>query len=405
MLRHLPFFEALSAIEEGTPSWRATAAGLGVLRLVDAATTEGPGWTAANRWGIHAARTAVEAMDAAPARTVLLGLVELIAASGVGDADVVAARLFAYARTLDLDARYDLAADVYATVAALADPTVRGDVVIDAYMRLGYCRRMLGQFDDASVAYAIARQLARAAGDMVKVLRGRVAEGNLARAAGNLPRAESLLDAGIAEAAALELAEVRATALHDRATVAHLRGDTEGAVRMLHEALEDAQSPIARDRLLGDLAVGFADLGLRDAARDAHLVLAATAQDQRTRWVATLSLLDMAAHDGAELVFEQYRRELDAADLSVDLLGSYHLCVGNGYRAFDRPVEARRALVRAREVADRFGLHQLSFEVERATDALERQERVQRATSAPVPETLRTATRAVRALRELAACG
>ncbi len=402
MLRHLPFFEALAATEEGTPVWRATTAGLGILRLIDAATTEGPGWTDANRWSIHAARTAAEAMDPAPARTVLLGLVELVADGGAGEPDLLVARLFAYARTLDLDARYDLAADVYTTVTALGDPELQGDVVVDAYMRLGYCHRMLGRFDDASVAYAIARRLAGAAGDTVKVLRGRVAEGNLARAAGNLPRAEAVLDGVIAEAAALGLAEVRAIALHDRATVAHSRGDASAAVQMLHEALEIAQSPIARDRLLADIAVAFADLGLRDAARDALLVLAATAQDQRTRWLATVNLLEAAVLDGAELVFEQYRRQLERVELPVDLAASYHLFVASGYRAFGRTTEARTALRRALAIAAGCGMHQLTFQIAQAAAELERGDRIRFVPSQPVPEALRPATEAIGSLREFA---
>ena len=401
MLRHLPFFEALAALDEGSPAWRGTAAGLGVLRLIDAAATEGPAWADENRWGVHAARTAVEAMDAAPARTVLLGLVELVAEGDARDADRVAPRLFAYARTLDLDARYDLAADVYATVAALADPTVHADVVGDAYMRLGYCHRMVGRFDDARVAYAVARQLAAAAGDEVKVLRGRVAEGNLARAAGNLPRAEAVLDAVIAEAAALGLTEVRAIALHDRATVAHARGDSETAVRLLHAALEDAQSPIARDRLLGDIAVAFGSLGARESARDALLVLSATAQDQRTRWLAAINLLELAALDGAELVFEQYRRQLERVALPVDLEASLHLFVGQGLRAFGRTDAARAALARAHGVATACGLNQLAFEAEAALDALERGERRRVVASQALPECLRPAARAMEALRTL----
>jgi tetratricopeptide (TPR) repeat protein len=405
MLRHLPFFEALAAIEEGTPLWRATTAGLGVLRLVDAATTEGPGWTDANRWSIHAARTTAEAMDPAPARTVLLGLVELIADGGAGEADLLAGRLFAYARTLDLDARYDLAADVYASVAALAEPTLQTDVVIDAYMRLGYCHRMLGRFDDATVAYAVARQLAGAAGDTVKVLRGRVAEGNLARAAGNLPRAQAVLDAVIAEAAERGLAEVRAVALHDRATVAYARGDTPAAVRMLHAALEDAQSPIARDRLLGDIAVAFADLGLRDAARDAHLVLAATAQERHTRWAASINLLEGASLDGAELVFEQYRRQLEAEALPADLETTLALFVGRGYARFGRTEAARGALRRAATLASGYGFHQLAFEAEAAIEELGQPRRVPPPADFEVAEAVRPAVAAMRELRELVGAG
>src|SRR6185437_16926372 len=104
-------------------------------------------------------------------------------------------------------------------------------------------------------------------------------------------------------------------------------------------SLFEAQT--AKDRALSDLAATFVDMGMLDAARDAHLMLAATAVEQYTRWVATINLLEIAARDQREPVFEQYRRELADAELPATLAAYFEFYTGQGYRAFDRNEQAQ----------------------------------------------------------------
>ena len=80
---------------------------------------------------------------------------------------------------------------------------------------------------------------------------------------------------------------------------------------------------MARDRVLNDLGASFVQLGVYSAARDAYLVVAATAQEQYMRWTAMINLLDVAADERREPVFEQYRRDLEgvgAATYARDVL-------------------------------------------------------------------------------------
>jgi tetratricopeptide (TPR) repeat protein len=412
MLRHLPFFEALAAMEEGTPDWRAATAGVGVLRLVDEWVAGAPAATR-NRWGLHAVRLAVEAMpEGRPARAVLLGIVELVATSPPAHADVLAARLLAYGHALDLDGSYSLAADVFETLIALAGTADLPDVAFDAGMRLGYCRRMLGRLEAAASAYAAAGAAAERLGEPAKRLRVRVADAKMALARGNLPVAAAILDETIAAAEGPALNEVRAIALHDRAAVAFTAGQVEAAVHFAYDALGRTSDTLARDRVLSDLAAMFVQLDLRSAARDALLVLTATAQEQYTRWLALINLLELAALDGSELVFEQYRRELATATLPVDLAASYHLVAGQGCRRFGRLEAARGALRTATRLAERHALHQLSFEAERELEQVERSARGERlaearpaGAEAEAPASLRPVASAIRELRVLAGVG
>ncbi|HEU4630376.1 MAG TPA: hypothetical protein VFS08_11570 [Gemmatimonadaceae bacterium] len=403
MLRHLPFFEALANTAEDTPDWAAVTAGLGVLRLVDEWMAGG----AVTRLRVRPAALAVEQVELGkPARAVLQGIVGVLAGSEAPSLDQLLPRLFAYGRALELDGRYALAADVYESVVGAATPVEdHADLVIDTHMRLGYCLRVLGRFDEAAATYATAKELSGLTGNTVKALRGRVADANLALARGNLPAAAAILEETIRAAEGDALHDVRMIALHDRAAVAFHAGAYEEAVRLAFQALEGTRAPMARDRLLSDIAAMWVQLGVRDAARDALLTLLATAQEQYTRWLATVNLMDLAALDGIEVVFEQYRRELAAAALPVDLAASSQLVAGQGYRLLGRTTAARRALTRATELARQHGLHQIGFEAEAALEALERGEGRTAAASLAAPESLREIASAMSAMREVATVG
>ncbi|HEY0969528.1 MAG TPA: hypothetical protein VGE02_00985 [Gemmatimonadales bacterium] len=413
-MRHLPFLRALLEIEENTPSWLAVTAGLAVLRLVDrhlgGAEGDGADDGQLDTWSVTAARQQVTRVaPREPVGAILGGVMELLAGEqpvgGPAAGEILAAQLFAYGRALELEGRYDLAADVYETVGRCVAPPPATDVAVDAQMRLGYCARMLGRLDMAATAYSAASRLALVLGDESRVIRTRIAHGNLAAARGNLPEAARLLDDAAHAAAAPELVSVRAIALHDRAVVAARMGELERAVELAHEALRIQSAPLSRDRLLTDLAVMFLDLGARSAARDALLVLSATAQERYTRWLAQVNLLELAALDGAELVFEQHRRELMAADLPMDLAVSFQLNLGEGYRRFGREGAARRALTCAMELAETHGLHQLAFDAAAALVALERGHPMEEPRPAAMPEAVAPAAAAVRDLRVLAGVG
>jgi tetratricopeptide (TPR) repeat protein len=284
----------------------------------------------------------------------------------------VAPRLMAYGRALDYEGRWRLAADVFGTLVAHAHPTEDGDLAVDANMQLGYCARMLGDWRAADAAYRRAGEVAQLCGDVVKVLRARIGDAKLAIDRGNLPRAEAILDETIGEAGRRELVEERARALQDRADVAYRRGQYERAVQLGYEALSGLTDPAARDRALSDVAVALTELGVRSAARDAHLILAATAQEQYSRWIAVVNLIELATLDRCEPVFEQYRRELAEAPLPPTLEWYYHYYVGRGYQAFGRPAEAGAALEYALDVATRHGLNKFVFDAEQALAELAR---------------------------------
>jgi hypothetical protein len=364
-LRHLPFFEALGKMDEKDPNWRSISAGLLVLRLFDAWIAEGSTVVDDGSWSLSGVLEAIDAVDQrVPARRILSGIVDAMRSSNGVDLHTVTPRVMAYAQTLEYDTHWALAADIYTAIIEHGHPSEEGDLVVSASIQLGHSLRNIGDLKGASAAYANAAEIARANGDLIGVLRSRIGEAKVATTRGNMPEAEALLDDTIAQATEHELTDVQSRALHDLATVASMRKQYDRAVKFGYQALHLSTAPRERDRILIDIATSFLDLGLLDVARDAYLVLVATAQEQYVRWAAGLNLIDVASRQCMEPMFDRYRRDFDNVELPPYLQASYYLIVGNGYRSFGRPRDAVSYLELAVDVASKNELNRLLFEAE-----------------------------------------
>ena len=374
-LSHMPYFERLAELANDSADWRSVSAALVMLRLFDSWMTSGAEVVRDDAPGLKAVRDQIAAMDIRDTtRGLLSSIVEAMVLAAQPRIVTVAPRLMAYGRALQQAAKWPLAADIYRTVLSYATPVEAAETVIQANMHLGRCLRVLAEWDESSTCFAAASQVATMTDDMIGILRARIQEANIAIDRGNLPYAETLLDETIVQANAPGLSEVRATAIHDRALVAFRRGRFEDSAVLQFEAFKGVRNQMARDRVLNDLGASFAQLGVFSAARDAYLVVAATAQEQYMRWTATLNLLDVAVQERRELLVEQYRRELDGASLPPTLETYYYIYMAQGHRAFDQLPLAKAALTRAIEVASQNQLGQLRFEAEELLEALENQE-------------------------------
>ncbi len=387
-VRHLPFFTELAAIEERDPSWRAVTAGLVLLRLVDAWIEEGAAAVAADGWGVRSVAACLEEMPAGlPARAILMSALDALTSAPCGDMHAVTPRLMAYARTLDADAKWSLAADVYETVIAHSDPSRDSDDAISAHVRLSYCRRQLGELDEAEAIALQAGRIAQAAGDFIGTLDARIAEAKVSIARGNYPRAETMLDETIRSAEGADLQQFRAKAIQERAAVAQLKGDYEYAIKLGYEALDNLADDRLRDRMLGDIAGAFYKLGVRSAARDAYTLLTVTAQEQYVRWTSTINLMEIAADDGSLPLFERQRRQLEAAALPPHLRAQFLVHAGEGLSRLGDPDGARRNLTEAVVFAAKYGYNRLVFQAEAQLEGLSGTPRVA-SSEAPIPEGL-----------------
>ena len=105
---------------------------------------------------------------------------------------------------------------------------------------------------------------------------------------------------------------------------------------------------------------------MRDAARDAHLIVSATSQSSQLVSVATLNLMELAALDGMEESFDSYAARLSDAPLDVRVRSYYLLYLGQGQQRFGRLDASVRSLEAARQFASANGVNQVVYEAEKA---------------------------------------
>lgn len=366
-LSHLPFIAELAALDDGDPASLAIRAGLLVLRFVDFRMEDVPRVATAESRRANAVRASIEKIATGVAnRTLLLNVLDATMDPNALDGKSVWQRLMVYGRALDLDAQWKLAIDVYDTLLRHVGLEEDSESVVNALLRRGYCLREVGNLDEAEMSYEVATDQARRCGDIRGTLRAQIGKSKIVFARGNLPLADAILADTIRGANEHGLAEVRSLASHGRAQIAHARGEYDDALRYDFAALRESASDSERDRILNDLAATFVELGVFCGARDALLILAATAREQSQRWVSTINLMEIAAADGSMVQFEHYQQQLIGAQLPPNLRVEFELHVGRGYQLLSQFDLAREWLERSLRTAATHSLNRLVFAAEEA---------------------------------------
>jgi hypothetical protein len=376
-LKHLAFFEAVGEAEENSPRAYSATAGLLMLRLIDHWVLAGPVMVEPESVSVKSVRAALMQLDAKdPSREVLLGLVNAMQTVREVDIQPVLPRLFAYAGCLEKRAELSLAADVYGTIARLGEEEFDGDLLIDSFLRLGLCQRLMGTLDDAEVSYTTAGKISKRQKETARGLRSQIGMAVVAMTRGNLPKAEQLcIDIADASERA-DCAEEHAKALHVQSSVAYRRGELGRAVRLAYGALRKTAASIDRDLILGDMGGYLIMMDRFDAARDALMIIEATATGEVVRLNARVNMVALAARARDEGMFTAARARLEGAELPVEARVNYLIESARGLRLFGGADDARQLLESARDLAVEYRLNRSIFEAEEMLanrdDSLER---------------------------------
>ena len=123
-----------------------------------------------------------------------------------------------------------------------------------------------------------------------------------------------------------------------------------------------------------DLARNFAEMGLRDVAREALLPLYANARRREIRLIAATNLLELAVLANREDLFELYRPMLreaaQAGTLPAEVAANFALYEGQGEARFGRPTAAAEAFERALALAALHRVNQVAIRTDEAIAAL-----------------------------------
>ncbi len=346
---------------------QAAVAGIVVLRVVDRWVAEG----CPAGFDVAGATEAVSAVDAGqPVKVMLEQVLAAVAAGGPDAAAAATDRLLQYGRALEMDAKWDLALAVYDAVVGHAGVGSSEEAVIVAYLRQGYCLRSLGDFTESRVRYGNAHRLSKQARYLAGELRADLGRAQNDAAQGEPKAADAVFRRIVRRAEQAGLTTIRSMALHERAVIAGNGGDPMTAARFLYAALKLCDPSPERDRILEDIGESLRRLGLRDAARDAFLLLSCTARDQFSRWMALIHLMRIAGDDGIIGVYRDYRRVLDAEPLPVRLKIELEIQSGYALRALGAPGPSRKAFGRAITLARTHGHNRELREAEQALDGV-----------------------------------
>lgn len=362
-VRHLAFFRAASAEHEGSNEYQTLLAGLLVLRLLDKWRSRAGEDRDLKAHEFHAVRRAVDAIDDSPVRRILSDLLDSASAFVDGSADSRLAKLIAYAQMLENDSLLDPAADVYLT--AIGISTTDRELIPLCYQRASICTRKLGFLDRAGDFLRKGLEAATENNDQFWSLKLRTSIAKLQWHRGDLPEAERISEAVIAEAEAGGLTHVVAEASHDRGLIAYERNQDGLAVEYYYTALKAYADPSSKLRAMHDLATALSDMGHLHYART---VLSAVRNSPHTNRefqdYATLNLMRIAVLAGEELKFDLLRRDLSGRQLTGRQQAHYHMFVGQGYLKFGQVAKARHEFAEAIMVAQANAVHKIVIEAE-----------------------------------------
>lgn len=369
-LKHLAFFEAVGEAKENSPNAHSATAGLLLLRLIDHWVLAGAVMVEPESVSVKSVRNALMKLEPSdPSREVLLGLINAMQTVREVDIQPVLPRLFAYAGCLEKRAELTLAADVYGTIARLAEEDFDGDLLIDSFLRLGFCQRMVGALGDAESSYVTAGKIARRQKETARGLRSQIGVAIVVLTRGNLPKAEELLTQIAIESERVDCVEELARTLHVQSSVAYHRGAVGRAVRLAYQALCRTVAPVDRDMILGDIGAYFIMMDRFDAAHDALMILEATGANETVRLNACVNVVALAARSRNEELFRNSRARLEGVILSGEVKVNYLIESARGLRAFGDADAAVSLLEMARDLAVELKLNRSVFEAEEMLSA------------------------------------
>jgi hypothetical protein len=393
--RALPraFLEEIARPDLDAKTTHAAIAGLIVLRMVDR-------WVAGGcrPVDVTGARKAVDEMEAGnPAKNALAQTLEVVGGRPASRPDEATHGLLTYANLLQRDGRWHLAIAVFSTVIAYAGVASSSEQVFAAYIRKAQAQRTTGAMDEAIATTTMASTLAASAGNPSWTVQVQLSFAVHATVQDDLDGAEAMLDEAWNQAPPDLPRYLRARILNCRGLVAGLRGQHEPAFRHWYAALDHDPEAVERDRILQNLGEAFRIVGCTAAARDTFLILSGTSEEREVRFVATLSLMLIAAEEGNQELFEQHRRQADDPGVPPSLRVDYlqHLSLAASSLGDETTAEAatREARLLAAEYA---------ISLERFTPTRARTSHGEREAILSLPQTIADVAAAMRSLREAA---
>jgi len=325
------------------------------------------------RWQLRSTQHFVRELPGdAPETAHLSAVVDSLDAEAPQRHAVVRMGLMAYAYFLNQEGRFEEALDILALAGRTHTEGLPREEFASFALFCGRVNRRLANWEAARRAFDASEQAAESVGDLRGMCYARLGVANLARATGDLPRAEAVVRQVLGECEGLDFADVRAAAYSDLSAAYYQQGRLVDSVLMEYRAFQCAADDTARWRSLGNLGSALHRLGEYQAARHALEVVAQRSELFSIRNNATIELIGLTSAVGDELGFHRFLRQAEEAlvDMAPSMSVDFHYQAGVGMARFDRMTKAQEYLSQALALADSHGLNTWYFRIERVYQGL-----------------------------------
>lgn len=270
-LRHVAFLETMASSAAGEPRHQAAQVVFLALRLLDHRLAFGAQITESASPSLAMTRDEIARLEVDDdLRVVLSALTDAIAAMSDGDALPALSPLFTLGTLLESRGHLAHAGDVFLTVARYADAEANLDLAYESQMRAGACSLESGDREWADKAFQRAAQLATRDHDVMRTLLAKLGRAKVLWAHGDHRAADAAIAELIADAEEAQSPAMTSRLLHERATLAWVRGECETAIRHSFRAFDLAPQGRDRDAILTALAAYLEALDAPDAAQVAR---------------------------------------------------------------------------------------------------------------------------------------
>lgn len=294
-------------------------------------------------------------------------------AQRLGDTQLVAPALFAYAHFLEDEMRLEEALDVLTTVFVVVAERLSPADTVAARLRVARVHRKLNRFDEAEAAYEEAEELATAAGDRYSALLSRIGRANTVLGRGNLGEAERRLQSVLSDARHAGERDAEARAEHGIAVAHHHMGQSAEAIPHAWRAFELYEEEDSRLRALNDVGIMLLSMGDPVGAERALSEVVRRGGTRDSTSNAMIELMHCASFKRDHVGFARWRERCEErlSDMPPNIRADFYLKQGIGQARFGRFRRAETIMKEALEMAGAAGLHEFEFRIERILAGLD----------------------------------
>ncbi|HEV2751510.1 MAG TPA: hypothetical protein VGV12_13390 [Gemmatimonadales bacterium] len=303
-------------------------------------------------------------------------LIGLVRATGdayrARDAQLVVPALLAYAHYLEDELLLNEALDVLETVVRVGGEALRSSDRVASRLWVARVLRKLNEFDASEEAYEEAGALAAASGDQRSELLSRIGRARTASGRGNLVEGERCLRGVLADADRLADRDVRARAHQEMAVVLNARGQPAEAIPHEWLAFQLYEDEPSRMRVLTDVGIMLLKVGEVEAAERALIESQGRSLNKEVVDSASIELMHCASFRRDRVGFERWRERCEARSefMPPNMLADFTLKAAIGRARFGQFDRADVLMATALLIAQRAGLHEAAFRIERIKNGL-----------------------------------